>query len=357
MRIARSFRSVRLQKALRIATLAGTAAILAACNTSDRAGTYSSTGAGVTAAGPVPHGGGYELANQRPYTIRGVTYVPTEDPNYSRTGVASWYGTDFHGELTANGERYDMTALTAAHKTLPLPSYVRVTNLDNGASIVVRVNDRGPFVDDRIIDMSAQAANLLGFYDRGVADVRVDYIGRAPLEGDDTQMLMATYSPPGGASNTAIAYNEQTRTVSAAPDTGPLRRAFNPFQNGAAAAVFEPTALPAGQDPLAALAAAPTAQGYAETPRLSPAQEALRDIATATPATAGNVLIQVGVFGDRTNVDRIAGLLGRFGSVSITDIPGIDRTLWSVRLSVPSGGAQEAVAAAVQAGATGAHVL
>ena len=118
MTVARSLRSV-LPKALRIATLAGATAILAACNTSDRADTYSSTGTGITAAGPVPHGGGYELANQRPYTIRGVTYVPTEDPNYSRTGVASWYGTDFHGELTANGERYDMTSLTAAPATTP----------------------------------------------------------------------------------------------------------------------------------------------------------------------------------------------------------------------------------------------
>ncbi|MCW5719456.1 MAG: septal ring lytic transglycosylase RlpA family protein [Bauldia sp.] len=356
MRIARSLRSASLPKAFRIATLVGATAILGACN-SQSGGTFSATGTGITAAGPVPHGGGYELANQRPYTIRGVTYVPTEDPNYSRTGLASWYGSDFHNQLTANGERYDMTALTAAHKTLPLPSYVRVTNLDNGSSIVVRVNDRGPFVDDRIIDMSAQAANLLGFYDRGVANVRVDYVGRAPLQGDDTQMLMATYSPPGGASNTAIAYNEQTRTVSTTAATGPLRRAFNPFQNGAAAAVFEPTAVPAGQDPLAALTTVPTAQGYAEAPRLSPAQQALRDIANAAPATTGNVMIQVGVFGDRTNVDRIAAALERHGTVSITSLPGVERTLWSVRLSVPSGGAQAAVAAAVQAGASGAHVL
>lgn len=357
MRIARSLRSASLPKALRIATLVGAAAILGACNSSQSGGSFSSTGGGITAA-QVDRGVGYELANQRPYTIRGVTYVPNEDPNYSRTGLASWYGSDFHNRLTANGERYDMTALTAAHKTLPLPSYVRVTNLDNGASIVVRVNDRGPFVDDRIIDMSAQAANLLGFYDRGIASVRVDYVGRAPLQGDDTQMLMATYSPPGGASSTAIAYNEQTRTVSATTGaTGPLRRAFNPFQNGAAAAVFEPTALPAGQDPLAALTTVPTAQGYAGTPRLSPAQQALRDIAAAAPATTGNVLIQVGVFSDRTNVDRIADALARHGSVSITSLPGIDRTLWSVRLSVPSAGAQAAVAAAVQAGASGAHVL
>jgi len=357
MRIVRSLRSASLPRALRIAALVGATAILGACNSSQSGGSYSSTGGGITAA-QVDRGVGYELANQRPYTIRGVTYVPTEDPNYSRTGVASWYGSDFHNQLTANGERYDMTSLTAAHKTLPLPSYVRVTNLDNGSSVVVRVNDRGPFVGDRIIDMSAQAANLLGFYDRGVANVRVDYVGRAPLEGDDTQMLMATYSPPGGtASNTAIAYNEATRTVSTTEATGPLRRAFNPFQNGAAAAVFEPTAVPAGQDPLAVLTTTPTAQGYAETPRLSPAQQALRDIATATPATAGNVLIQVGVFGDRTNVDRIAAELERHGTVSITTLPGIDRTLWSVRLSVPSAGAQAAVSAAVQAGASGAHIL
>lgn len=111
-----------------------------------------------------------------PYVIEGVTYYPREDPYYDVTGLASWYGPDFHGKLTANGEVYDMNALTAAHQTLPMPSYVRVTNLENGRSLVLRVNDRGPFVKSRILDVSRRAAQLLGFADKGVEKVRVQVV-------------------------------------------------------------------------------------------------------------------------------------------------------------------------------------
>lgn len=125
--------------------------------------------------------GTYKLGN--PYTVAGRTYVPRNDPNYDRTGTASWYGDDFHGRLTANGEVFDMNRLTAAHPTLPLPSLVRVTNIENGRSLVVRVNDRGPFVHDRIIDLSRASANTLGFRTQGTARVRVQYVGPANLDG------------------------------------------------------------------------------------------------------------------------------------------------------------------------------
>ncbi len=121
----------------------------------------------------VPIGPGGEYKVGQPYVVLGVRYVPGVDPDYDETGIASWYGQDFNGLLTANGETYDMNALTAAHKSLPLPSYVRVTNLDNGRSLVVRVNDRGPFVNGRIIDMSRRSAQLLGFEREGTARVRV----------------------------------------------------------------------------------------------------------------------------------------------------------------------------------------
>ena len=111
---------------------------------------------------------------------------------YSREGVASWYGRNFHGRLTANGEVFDMRAISAAHPTLPLPSYVRVTNLANKRSMVVRVNDRGPFARNRVIDLSHKAAHVLGFADRGIARVRVEYVGPAGLEGSDDRKLMAT---------------------------------------------------------------------------------------------------------------------------------------------------------------------
>jgi len=140
---------------------------------------------------PVPKGGGtYRIG--KPYTVAGRVYVPEEDPNYRAEGMASWYGDDFHGRLTANGEVFDMAALTAAHPTLPIPSYARVTNLRNGKSLIVRVNDRGPYHGNRLIDVSNKAAELLEFKHNGVARVKVEYVGRAPLEGTDDRQLLAT---------------------------------------------------------------------------------------------------------------------------------------------------------------------
>jgi len=140
---------------------------------------------------PVPKGGGtYRVG--KPYTVGGLVYVPEEDTNYRAEGMASWYGDDFHGRLTANGEVFDMGSLTAAHPTLPMPSYARVTNLRNGKSLIVRVNDRGPYHGNRLIDVSNKAAELLDFKGNGVAKVRVEYVGRAPLEGSDDHQLMAT---------------------------------------------------------------------------------------------------------------------------------------------------------------------
>ena len=140
---------------------------------------------------PVPKGGGVYRVGQ-PYTIAGRIYYPNHDPNYRAEGQASWYGEDFHGRLTANGEVYDMHALSAAHPTLPMPSYARVTNLANRRSVVVRVNDRGPYHAHREIDLSGKAAEVLGFRNHGVARVRVEYVGPAPLEGTDDRVLMAT---------------------------------------------------------------------------------------------------------------------------------------------------------------------
>src|SRR5205807_6576874 len=124
---------------------------------------------------PVPKGGGaYRLG--RPYMVGGRWYYPQENPRYRREGLASWYGEDFHGRLTANGEVYDMNSLSAAHPTLPMPSYVRVTNLSNQRSVIVRINDRGPSHGNREIDLSGKAAALLGFREHGLARVRVEYV-------------------------------------------------------------------------------------------------------------------------------------------------------------------------------------
>jgi rare lipoprotein A len=140
---------------------------------------------------PVPKGGGtYRVG--KPYIVGGRIYVPEEDTHYREEGLASWYGDDFHGRLTANGEVFDMASLTAAHPTLPMPCYARVTNLGNGKSLIVRVNDRGPYHGNRLIDVSNKAAELLEFKGNGVARVRVEYVGPAPLEGSDDRQLMAT---------------------------------------------------------------------------------------------------------------------------------------------------------------------
>ena len=151
-----------------------------------------SSGARVVEPGePIPKGGGaYRIGPA--YTVGGKTYVPTEDREYRAEGLASWYGEDFHGRQTANGEVFDMNSLSAAHATLPMPCYVRVTNLENKRSVIVRVNDRGPYHSDRIIDVSVKTAQVLGFHSTGIARVAVEYVSKAPLEGSDDAMLIAT---------------------------------------------------------------------------------------------------------------------------------------------------------------------
>jgi rare lipoprotein A len=159
---------------------------------------------------PIPKGGGtYRVG--KPYVVAGRMYVPEENLNYREEGLASWYGDDFHGRLTANGEVFDMAGLSAAHPTLPMPCYARVTNLGNGKSLIVRVNDRGPYAGNRLIDVSNRAAELLDFKGHGVAQVRVEYVGRAPLEGSDDRQLMATLrtgEPAPSPSNVRIASAE-----------------------------------------------------------------------------------------------------------------------------------------------------
>jgi rare lipoprotein A len=135
-------------------------------------------------------GGSFKIG--RPYELNGRTYVPAEDPYYRSEGIASWYGPDFHGKPTANGETFDMNGISAAHPTLPMPSYLRVTNIANGRSIIVRINDRGPYAKERVTDLSVGAAKALGFYDQGLARVRIEYVGRAPLGRSDDRMLLAT---------------------------------------------------------------------------------------------------------------------------------------------------------------------
>jgi rare lipoprotein A len=218
---------------------------------------------------PVPKGGGRELVG-RPYQIAGRTYVPRENVNgYSRTGLASWYGSAFHGRLTANGEIFDRHSIAAAHTTMPLPSYARVTNVQNGRSMIVRVNDRGPYHANRLIDVSETVAEALEFKRMGTARVRVDYVGRASTRGSDDRKLMATLridgapAPFPGASRTMFAgLQESAPAASSAPAQSVAwfggARAEEPqarFGSGAAAPAL------ASQAPVQVAAAEPASAG------------------------------------------------------------------------------------------------
>ena len=150
---------------------------------------------------PLPHAARKDYKLGKPYVIEGTRYYPSYEPYYDRTGIASWYGPKFHGRPTATGERFDMNEVSAAHPTLPLPSRARVTNLENGRVLVVRVNDRGPFIDGRLIDLSRRAAQLLGFHRKGLTRVRVQYLGLDQLQPDvplpvDPPAIFAKGTPP-----------------------------------------------------------------------------------------------------------------------------------------------------------------
>jgi rare lipoprotein A len=215
---------------------------------------------------PVPKGGGVYRVG-KPYTVAGRVYVPEEKVNYSAVGFASWYGDDFHGRYTANGEIFDMTAISAAHPTLPLPSYVRITNLANNRSIVVRVNDRGPYARDRLIDVSVKTAELLDFYGHGIARVKVDYIGRAPLTGSEDRKLIATLRE-GGSAQLPVQFASGKPFVPAYFDNRPLRSTTRipsppdrPYSLG-----DTPRELPAAEAPTTELAAAARPRAEARAP-------------------------------------------------------------------------------------------
>lgn len=209
---------------LRLAGVTAVALTVANCSSNVRGGVDPKYGVApsprVVAEGqPVPKGGGRNMVG-KPYTVAGRTYVPSETPRPTE-GLASWYGANFHGRMTANGEVFDRDSIAAAHTTMPLPSYARVTNLQNGHSMIVRVNDRGPFHGNRVIDVSERAADALGFRRQGTARVRVEYVGRASTNGSDDRILLAslrTDGQPAGLTKTA-----PTMIAQAAPQSSTAR--------------------------------------------------------------------------------------------------------------------------------------
>ncbi|KQP04697.1 septal ring lytic transglycosylase RlpA family protein [Methylobacterium sp. Leaf93] len=184
----------------------------------------------------IPKGGGRRFSG-KPYVVAGRTYVPRDDAKgYVREGLASWYGSAFHGRMTANGEVFDRHSIAAAHPTLPLPSYVRVTNLANRHSMIVRVNDRGPYHANRLMDVSEEVAQALEFHRSGTAKVRVEYVGKASTAGSDDRKLMATLRTDGAPAR--VGGGSPVMMADLGPDAEPerLTRAQRP------ALAFKPAA-------------------------------------------------------------------------------------------------------------------
>jgi rare lipoprotein A len=234
--------------------------------------------------------------------VAGRWFTPREQPNYDKVGLASWYGPQFHRRQTSNGEWFDMNYLTAAHATLPLPSYARVTNLENGREIIVRINDRGPFVGDRIIDLSRYSATVLGFKEQGKAQVRVQYLGPAKLNDRGTQLA---------ALNQQLRNSGSTRVMTAALS------ATNKQSNYVAKASITET------------------------------------------ASSGAYFVQVGSFSDPNNAERARAELANTGPVIITPVSGVGGQLYRVRIGpLPSESqAQRALEEAVNAGHDDARVV
>ena len=304
----------------------------------------------------LPRGGGREQVG-KPYKVAGKWYYPKEQPGYSKKGKASWYGDAFHGRLTANGEIYDMTHLSAAHPTMPLPSYARVTNMKNGTSVMVRVNDRGPFAHGRVIDLSKRAAEMLDYTHSGIADVRVDYVGRAPLEGSDDEYLLASYKPGDGASDPSdgmatgvmIAMAGPTPTVSLGG--GQAVAAFpGQMTSSSAQAGFSGVELPEygpviADRPLARLGkdGRVEALGYADA-RLGEASSPFAKIAAGglAPAeiirswtdhsSAAGAYLALGAFAGKAEADRLSEALAPYGKIEVERTQDGGATWYSVSL-------------------------
>ncbi len=271
-----------------------------------------------------PQGDGVYKVGQ-PYQINGNWYYPEESFTYDEVGVASWYGPGFDGELTANGEIYDQNALTAAHPTLQMPSLVRVLNLENGRSVVVRINDRGPFAHDRIIDLSHRAADLLGFLEQGTARVRVQVLTQ--------ESYAITVEARGGADGPIVAARPR-EGVQVAALTTPARAPAGPPTAAAASTpiAIAPTAI-APATPI--VAAAPPAPRTAA----NPVQDTAVGVTTSNQPTALETVadrgffVQAGAFSVYDNASRLRDRLAPLATTTIAPLTRSDgSTLYLVQL-------------------------
>ncbi len=296
-----------------IAVIAVTCVALAGCSSQKSASLDPFAGKGspyYQGSGPMPKGGGrYQVG--KPYQVAGRWFEPREQPNYDKAGIASWYGPQFHRRQTSNGEWFNMNDLTAAHATLPIPSYAKVTNLENGREVIVRINDRGPFVGTRIIDLSKRSAEVLAFRDKGKAEVRVQYIGPAPLNDNGSHL---------------VAMNRELSRGTSLPQM--IARA-----DGRAG----------GQYAEAPQVQARATQIVAVQPLGQPFQ---------TASTEGEYYVQVGTFADAGNAERTRESLAGVGPVQVMPLEGSQGTVYRVRVG-PIANAEQAGAALQQVVHTG----
>jgi rare lipoprotein A len=354
--------------AYRLMLAVSTAALLSACSSDSSTGVsrpiFSESEYGVSSSPrvtseDVPKGGGsFKLGS--PYKVAGRWYVPRDNPNYDEYGVASWYGADFHGRRTANGEVFDANALTAAHPTLPLPCYAYVTNVDNGRTVLVRVNDRGPYVNDRLIDMSYAAAKALGYVGKGRARVRVRFAGLAPLNGDDTrerQFLASAQErrrwPAETAPPPAREYASAEQRASGLPPEASDQWDPNAYRAALAGKSVPPPPAQAQRSRTfvqtasigepefrqdfsrGRMSLAPPPQPEPEPTEaqqpFAPAQSSSENGDAYQPQTAsyesvgaptfsGRAYVQVGIFRDRSNAERLRRELGTLGPVEVAPL-------------------------------------
>jgi rare lipoprotein A len=308
--------------------------------------------------GIVPGQGIYKVG--KPYQVDGVWYYPSEDPDYDEKGIASWYGPNFHEKYTANGEIFDQNGLSAAHRTLPMPSIVEVTNLENGRTIRVRVNDRGPFVGDRIIDMSRRSAQLLGFEREGTAKVEVRYILADSLQA---QALARANNPDQGPFETPQAAPEGPVVAQALTSTGPAPPPPAPLPAPIIVASAEPSALPPPPAmPSYARIPAEEAPTPVPTPAhvmVAPPQPALPQTVTYAPVEPSHIYIQAGAFSQGDNAQRMKAKLDGLGQVTVIGISVNGLNLYRVRLG-PIASVDEAdrlLEKVKEAGATEARIV
>ena len=257
-----------------------------------------------------------------PYQIKGRWYRPAHDPDYDERGVASWYGPKFHGRLTANGELFDMNRLTAAHKTLPLPSLVRVTNLENGRSAVLRLNDRGPFAGDRIIDLSRAAAETLGTRRQGLGQVRVEYLGPAPM----SEAITALGEPEAYADGRYAAVAPGAPRVRAGARAGVVPASGTVRTRIEAGEELSPEAI---EEDGIAIVVAEAEDAVVEVPVLSAGRAARVPAPTPKPrpeAPAGQWYVQVGAYADAGGAARASARLPEAVPTALaTDGAGLTR--------------------------------